>query len=99
MNSKSPDGRLLINLGGGRQSVEWPHHISIDKIKSDKVSIVWDLENGLPKIRIDVDSMDLSYESKIFKDNTVDEFLCKHVLEHIRNLLQLMDEMWDALMP
>lgn len=75
---------MKVQLGGGRQSYEHPGYISIDVIPSDGVDIVYDLENGLP--------------SK-FLENSVDEFLAKHVLEHIRNLMPLMDDMWSVLKP
>jgi len=84
---------LRVNLGAGLQAYEHPGYVSVDRIQSEGIDIVWDCERGLP-IKADA----WAYK-KVFDDNTVDEFLCKHFLEHIGNLLSLMDEMWDALKP
>ena len=93
-----------VNLGGGRQSYEHPGYVSVDRIKSDGVNIVWDLESGLPKKFIhdlvsSSGSYGPTYEVSVFPDDSVDEFLSKHCFEHVRNLLPLMDEIWDALKP
>jgi hypothetical protein len=104
-----PDNLLRVNLGAGLQAYEHPGYVSVDRIHSEGIDIVWDLENGLPKkdfyLLTSMLSMfshgaeNLTSLDKIFEDGTVDEFLCKHSLEHVRNLLPLMDEMWDALKP
>lgn len=37
----------------------------------------------------------LDLEKKLpFKENTIDEIIAEHVLEHVRNLPQLMSELW-----
>jgi ubiquinone/menaquinone biosynthesis C-methylase UbiE len=46
--------------------------------------IRWDLEKGLPK-RI--------------KDNSVEEIVMRHSLEHISNVWKLMDDIWRVLKP
>ena len=96
---------LRINLGAGRQAYEHPGYISVDIIKTDGIDIVWDCNLGLPR--------DVKYWSgpgfphgfdvspKVFGDNTVDEFLCKHFLEHLSTdgFMRIMDEIHDALKP
>lgn len=90
-----------IQLGGGLQSYEHPDYESIDIIPSKDVRWEWDLEKGLPKrtwAHIE-DGYYTAPEYKVFPDNTVDEILAFHVLEHIHNLIPLMDELHDALKP
>lgn len=91
---------LKIQLGGGLQSYEHPDHLSIDIIPSKDVKWAWDLERGLPKTRSVGTSDGTNYNeywNKVIDDNSVDEILAKHVLEHIHNLIPLMDECHDAL--
>lgn len=76
-----------VNLGSGYESYGHSDYITVDRLSIPGVNIQWDLENGLP----------MKDGSKVFQDNTVDCFFARHVLEHIRNLIPLMDEMWDAL--
>ena len=105
---------IKVNLGAGLQAYEHLGYISVDKIKSDGIDIVWDCEMGLPRVTdkwgdIVYDELPIEqYRSgiqfvarKVFEDNTVGEFLCKHFLEHLSNdgFMRLMDEMYDALKP
>jgi len=85
---------MKVNLGAGRQAYEHSGYVSVDIIPSDGIDYIWDCENGLPK-RLDGSGNLI----KVFPDNTVDEFLCRHFLEHIRNLISFIDELWDALKP
>jgi predicted SAM-dependent methyltransferase len=57
--------------------------IGIDKIQDENVDIIADIENGLP----------------FLPDNSVDELVSKHLLEHIENLDQLIKEIYRVLKP
>ena len=83
---------MRVNLGAGLQAYEHPGYINVDAIRSGDIHIVWNCENGLPRDH---------KGTKIFDNNSVDEFLCKHFLEHLSvdGFMRLMDEMWDALVP
>ena len=94
---------MKVNLGAGRQAYEHPGYINVDIIGSDDINFVWDCNNGLPRQtwkKVDEEYV-TNTEYKVFPDNTVDEFLCKHFLEHLttEGFMRLMDEMWDALKP
>jgi ubiquinone/menaquinone biosynthesis C-methylase UbiE len=43
--------------------------------------------------------MDIEKEILPFEDNSVDEILCYEVLEHLENLIFMMNEMWRVLKP
>lgn len=100
---------MKVNLGAGRQAYEHPGYISVDIRRSDGIDYVWDCNNGLPQkemnastiFTLGVDMLDDVNVLKVFPDNSVDEFLCKHFLEHLttEGFMRLMDEMWDALKP
>jgi len=42
---------------------------------------------------------DIEVENLPFRDNSVDAIYCYYVLEHIHNLVHVMDEMWRVLKP
>jgi predicted SAM-dependent methyltransferase len=115
-NARGISMTIKVNLGAGLQAYEWPGYISVDKIPSEGIDIVWDCEMGLPRHAEQWSGPENPYVStispvgialatkepeKTFADNTVDEFLCKHFLEHLSNdgFMRLMDEMHDALKP
>ncbi len=78
---------VRVNLGAGLQAYEHPGYIAVDVIQSEGIDIVWDCNRGLP--------------SEVAGENSVDEFLCKHFLEHLTHegFFRLMDAMWVALKP
>jgi predicted SAM-dependent methyltransferase len=78
-----------VNLGSGRERYGHDDFLTVDKLALPGIDFVWDLENGLPKIN----------GASAFPENSVDMFFARHVLEHIKNLIPLMDEMWVALIP
>ncbi len=59
------------------------HHVGLDKIPLPGVDIVLDLESA----------------SLPFETNSVDEVCCYHVLEHISNLVALMEELYRVMKP
>lgn len=72
---------LKINLACGQ--IRQEGFIGIDKIKTDAVDIVHDLE---------------TYPWP-FEDNSVDEVICSHYVEHTSNLIEFMDELWRIMKP
>lgn len=73
-----------LNVGCGRNILEgW---VNIDSAALPGVNIVCDLEN-LRETPIDL------------PDNTVERFLLSHVIEHVRDSLGLMQELWRVAMP
>jgi glycosyltransferase involved in cell wall biosynthesis len=73
-----------LNLGCGRNILSgW---INIDSIALPGVDVIADLEL-------------CEMQPLPFKDNSVDEFLLVHVIEHIRNILPLMQELWRIAKP
>jgi SAM-dependent methyltransferase len=70
--------KLRLNLGCGRNILEgW---VNVDRVKLPGVDVVAELDQT-PYCYLD------------FEDNSVDEFLLSHVLEHIRFTLPLMQEL------
>jgi len=51
-------------------------YVNIDKVPLEGVDVVWDLEKT----------------PLPFEDNSVDEILCEHILEHIQNFMPLLEE-------
>lgn len=69
---------LKLNLGCGRTRL--PGWIGVDRVQLDSVDVVFDL-NDCRRTRLD------------FRDNSVDEMLLSHTLEHIPDTLGLMEEL------
>jgi len=72
-----------LNLGCG--NLKLPGYISIDSSPLVKPDVLIDLEDR--------------HCLKIFQDNSVDEILCYHVLEHIKNFIPLMKELHRVCKP
>lgn len=53
--------------------------IGIDKVKTDATDIVWDLEK---------------YPWDFIPDNSVDELTCSHYVEHVKDLIPFIDEIY-----
>lgn len=75
---------IRLNLGCGRNIK--PDWVNIDSMQLDGVNIVADLDTG-ERIHLP------------FSDNSVDEFLLSHVLEHIKYPLMLMEELYRIAKP
>lgn len=77
--------RKVLDLGCGRHKVEVPGAkvIGLDFFNNKNADVVCDLELG----------------KLPFKDNEFDEVHSIHVLEHITNLLPLIDEIWRITKP
>ncbi|MEM2956117.1 MAG: methyltransferase domain-containing protein [Candidatus Pacearchaeota archaeon] len=58
-------------------------YINLDIVKLPGVDVVWDIEK-------------FPYP---FKDNTFDEIFCSHVLEHVSDLVKVMEEIWRISKP
>ncbi len=79
---------LKLNLGCGKSIAEgW---INIDSQPGPGVDFLADLDPA---------SSDASSPRLPFDDNTVDEFLMSHVLEHITHTLPLMQELYRVAKP
>lgn len=73
-----------LNVGCGRNILE--HWINLDSVALPGVDLVVDLET-LRVSRIDL------------PDDSVGEFLLSHVIEHVRDSLGMMQELWRVAMP
>jgi SAM-dependent methyltransferase len=79
-----PDTCNRLNLGCGRSILQdW---INLDSMALPGVDVVFDLELA-------------SATSLPFPDSSIDEFLLSHVVEHIRNVLGLMQELHRVAKP
>lgn len=67
-----------MKLNLGSGKTSYPGFTNIDKIKLPSVDIVWDLERT----------------PLPFKNNSVDEIITEHTLEHIQNFLPLMEDIY-----
>lgn len=74
-----------LNLGCGRSAVEFPNWTNLDSVSHPGVDDICDLENCLGSFP----SGGLPYASDRFT-----HLRASHVLEHIRNILPLMQECW-----
>ena len=70
-----------INIGCGKDIKE--DYTNLDKLKSEGVDVVWDLDK-------------YPYP---FKDNSIDEILAFHILEHIKDYETCIDELIRILKP
>ncbi len=76
---------LKLNVGCGRQTLGdgWEN---LDKEALPGVDVVFDLE-------------ECGRVSLPFPDSVVSEFLLSHTIEHIRNVLPMMEELWRVAKP
>lgn len=74
---------LDVGCGKAKTKIENATVIGMDKIKLPEVDIIHDLEKS----------------PLPFKNNSFDEIICNHVLEHIDNLFDLMEEFHRILKP
>ncbi len=58
--------------------------IGVDKVKTDTTDIIYDLEQ-IPW--------------NIFENNSIDEIFCSHLIEHVSDLIEFMDEIYRILKP
>ena len=73
-----------LNVGCGRNSIDgW---INLDCVALPGVNLVCDLEN-------------LGREPIALPDDSVSQFLLSHVVEHIRDILPVMQELWRVAEP
>lgn len=77
---------LRLNLGCGRSAL--PGWINVDQVKLPGVDLVQDLNN------MQRDSMwGMAGWDARFSENSVDQFMMSHTIEHITNTLPLMQEL------
>lgn len=77
---------VKLNLGCGKFPITLPNWINIDQTKLSTVDLVFDLEN-------------CEKEQLPFEESSIDEFFMSHVLEHIKNILPLMQELHRVAKP
>lgn len=73
-----------LHVGCGRTYI--PTAINLDKTLLPEVDVVFDLE-------------DCATRPLPFEDNRFDEILMSHVIEHIHNVLPMMQELWRVAKP
>lgn len=90
------DEKRKLNLGGGRDvRPGWDH---IDS----KATIEWLIEEGADPFEAGLAYADLDDPGGValpYEDDTYDLVEASHVLEHIHNLLPLVQEVWRILRP
>lgn len=96
---------MKLNVGCGRDAKEgW---VNLDCVPGPGIDIVCDLEKldgkegriPAPEGLVRQLRQNPPYEPMWFMNDTVDEFLLSHVLEHIRNHLGMMQELWRVAKP
>ncbi|MBR9706564.1 methyltransferase domain-containing protein [Candidatus Pacearchaeota archaeon] len=65
-----------LKLNLGCGEKRYPHHINIDKAPLIQADLLWDLEKTPIPLKTD----------------SVSEVICEHILEHITNLIPLLEE-------
>ena len=77
--------KKILELGCGRnkQKVKGAKVIGLDFYDNSQADVIYDLEKG----------------KLPFKDNEFDGIIAIHVLEHIKNVLPLINEMWRVTKP
>lgn len=100
---------MRLDLGGGTANTKAPGHINIDLCEG--ADIKWDLNKGLPvdhlwaefreqyKKENPVDVEQLRIESGRKKENFIEGIRCHQVLEHLREVIPLMNDCFEVLKP
>lgn len=81
---------MKLNVGCGRNIL--PGWVNVDSVALPGVDHVVDLEGCAAR----------AYDAPTpmpFEDNSVDEFLLSHVIEHVRNVLPMMQELYRIAKP
>lgn len=81
--TKKTSGEIIDKLNLGCETDIRKRYINLDKAKFKGVDIVWDVNN-------------IPFQ---FKDNTFSEILMKHVLEHVDDVVKVMEEIWRISKP
>ena len=74
---------MRLDLGGGTKNTKAPGHINIDLCEG--ADIHWDLNKGLPP--------------EIMNGEKVEGIRCHQVLEHLTDVIQLMNDCYEVLKP
>lgn len=74
---------VRLNLGCGKHPMEG--WVNVDAVDGPGVDLAWDLDSPLPLLP--------------FPDDSVDEVYGSHVIEHITNVLPLMDALYRVCRP
>lgn len=82
---------MRLDLGGGTANTKAPGHINIDLCEG--ADIHWDLNKGLP-----VDELILNYLNPK-KEMYIEGIRCHQVLEHLREVIPLMNDCFKMLKP
>lgn len=81
---------IRLDLGGGTANTKAPGHINIDICEG--ADIKWDLNKGLPKT-----PYPSGYEFQF--ETPVEGIRCHQVLEHLREVIPLMNDCYEVLKP
>lgn len=82
---------MRLDLGGGTQNTKAPGHINIDIADIPGVDIVWDLNNGLPLMKL------ANYVPDRIINNKVEGIRCHQVVEHLDNIIPLMNDCYEVM--
>lgn len=78
------DQPTRLNIGCGRDIK--PGYINLDRVSGPGVDVVTELEA-------------LAVHPLPFEDNSIDQFVMSHVIEHIENVLPMMEELYRVAKP
>lgn len=87
MTMTSPSKKLNVGCGGKPLD----GYVNLDRHRYDHVDILHDLESS--------DFMRWSGTLQLVADDYFDEIVCIHTIEHIRNVLGMMQELWRVAKP
>lgn len=76
---------MKLNLGAGRDVRTDGKWVNVDCVEGPNIDLVLDLDQPKP--------------FELARENTVDEFLVSHLIEHITYPLPLLESMWRAAKP
>jgi SAM-dependent methyltransferase len=72
-----------LKLNFGCGEKTYEDYVNMDKVELPGVDVLWDLEKT----------------PMPFETNSVDEIKCEHILEHVRNFMPMIEEMWRICKP